>query len=207
MSRFLPVLAAASVLAVLAAAPALGGRLPARFSAVPGNPADRLADRPIEPPRYDPATRCSRKQRPGVEKLEAWLSKETRGASWGSYRCEKWGSGRASLHSEGRALDWHLDASRRADARAARRLIRLLLAPDRAGNPRALARRMGVQEIIWDCGYWGAAMDRFVDYRPCLNRRGELRRRVSPTLAHRDHIHLGLTRAGAAGRTSFWSYR
>ena len=206
MFRLLPVLAAASLLGVLAPAPAVADRLPAGFAAVAGNPADRLADRPIEPPVYDPATRCSRKERPGVEKLEAWLSERTRGASWGSYRCERWGAGRASLHSEGRALDWRLDATRRADARAARRLIRLLLAPDRAGNARALARRMGVQEIIWDCAYWGAAMDGFVDYRPCSNGRGRLRRRMSPTLAHRDHIHLGLTRAGAAGRTSFWSY-
>jgi len=82
-----------------------------------------------------------------------------------------------------------------------------LLAPDKAGNPRALARRMGVQEIIWDCGYWGARMDAFVPYRACLTKRGKPRKRVNATIAHRDHIHFGLSKRGAAGRTSFWSER
>ncbi len=31
-------------------------------------------------------------------------------------------------------------------------LFRLLLPPDANGNPQALARRTGVQELIWDCG-------------------------------------------------------
>ena len=52
----------------------------------------------------------------------------------------------------------------------------------------SLARRMGVEELIWDCGYWGAGMTQFED-----------------SMAHRNHIHIGLTRAGAARRTSFWS--
>jgi len=30
---------------------------------------------------------------------------------------------------------------------------------------------------------------------------------VNPTLAHQDHVHLGLTVAGAMGRTSFWRGR
>ena len=42
------------------------------------------------------------------------------------------------------------------------------------------------------------------DYSVCVDERGNPRRGVSPTLAHRDHIHLGLNRAGAAKRTSFW---
>jgi hypothetical protein len=31
------------------------------------------------------------------------------------------------------------------------------------------------------------------------------RRGVDPTVAHRNHIHIGLTKAGAMRRTSFWS--
>ena len=27
------------------------------------------------------------------------------------------------------------------------------------------------------------------------------------TLAHRDHVHIGLSRAGARKRTSFWAAR
>ena len=100
--------------------------------------------------------------------------------------------------------DWHLDVTRPDDRAAARRLVELLLAPDSLGNPRALARRMGVQEIIWDCSYWGAGKDEFRPYSACLSRNGDLRRRVDRTVAHRDHLHIGLSRAGAAGRTSFW---
>ena len=117
---------------------------------------------------------------------------------------EKWGKGQASLHAENRAVDWHLDVSVPADKRAAERLIRLLLAPDAAGNPQALARRMGVEELIWDCGYWSAGMTRFSEYDPCFGKRGKLNK-VSPTVAHRVHVHIGMTRRGAAARTSFWS--
>lgn len=193
----------ALALALPAAAPALV-QLPAEPATVPGNPADKLLPLPIEEPVYDRATRCSRKARPGMARFQAWLEARSRGVSWGTYRCEKWGRDQASLHAEGRALDWHLDASRRADRRDAQRLILLLLAPDAVGNPQALARRMGVQEIIWDCSYWGAGMDAFSEYRPCLDKRGRPRKRVNPTIAHRDHVHFGLTKAGAAARTSFW---
>jgi hypothetical protein len=34
--------------------------------------------------------------------------------------------------------------------------------------------------------------------------RGNLRKHVNTTVAHRDHIHIGMTNAGAAGETSFW---
>ena len=120
-------------------------------------------------------------------------------------RCEKWGKGQASLHSENRAIDWHLDAANSADERAAETLIRLLLAPDAAGNPQALARRMGVEELIWDCGYWSAGMAQFTEYRPCYGKRGKLERKVNATIAHRDHVHIGMTKRGAAALTSFWS--
>jgi len=104
-------------------------------------------------------------------------------------------------------VDWHLDASRPADRRAARRLVGLLLATDRAGTPHALARRMGVQELIWNCRSWWAGAERMGPYSLCVDRRGRPRRRVDRTLAHRDHVHIGLTRAGANRRTSFWRSR
>jgi hypothetical protein len=190
----------------LAAAPAHAIiRLPLAPAQVAGNPAERLLSVPIEDSLYDPATHCSRTPRPGMVKLQRWLEANVRGVSWGTYRCEKWGKKQASLHAEGRAIDWHLDVTNAADRREAERLARLLLAPDSAGNPQALARRMGVEELIWDCGYWSAGMTQFDDYAPCFNKRGTRRKHVDPTVAHRNHIHIGLTRAGAARRTSFWS--
>ena len=168
------------------------------------NPADALLHLPIEASRYDKATHCSSKSRPGVVRLTAWLEENVRGEFWGSYRCEMWGKKEASLHAENRAIDWHLDVTARADRRAAKRLIALLLAADAAGNPQALARRMGVEELIWDCEYWAAGMTDFIPYRVCLNRRGKEIKGIDRTVAHRDHVHVGMTRAGAAAKTSFW---
>ena len=196
-----------TLLLLLLAAPAAAMvTLPENPVPIAGNPADRLLSVPIEDPAYDGARKCTPKaSRPGMLALQHWLERNSRGVFWGSYRCEKWGKGQASLHAENRAIDWHLDVSNSADRRAAEKLIRLLLAPDTAGNPQALARRMGVEELIWDCGYWSAGMTQFTEYRPCYGKRGKLKRKVNVTIAHRDHVHIGMTKRGAAARTSFWS--
>ena len=198
-------LALVIVLGLAAPAAAHGQSWPVAYTSVAHNPADALAGLPIEDPTYDRATRCSKRPKPGTTALVAWLDRHAGGVFWGSYRCEKWGPKSASLHAEGRAIDWHLDVDVPAERREAKRLIALFLAPDRLGQPQALARRMGVEEIIWDCGYWGAGMAQFRPYSPCLSKRGKLRRKVDKTIAHRDHLHIGLTKAGAAKRTSFWT--
>jgi hypothetical protein len=204
LARRMPLAALLCALLVALLPAAAADAWPRTFGPVAGNPADKLLAVPIEDSVYDPATKCSKKPKPGTEALIAWLEEHAEGESWGSYRCERWGRRSASLHAENRAVDWHLDAASGADRREADRLIALLLAPDRAGNEQALARRMGVEEIIWNCGYWGAGMDGPRPYSACLNRKGLINRKIDPTTAHRDHLHLGLTKAGAAARTSFW---
>jgi hypothetical protein len=174
------------------------------WAPVPHNPAERLADLPMDALRYDAATHCVKRVPTGTRRFESWLERHVRGESWGILRCEKWGPHSASLHAEGRAIDWHLDASSAADRRAARRLIALLLAPDRAGTPFALARRMGVQGLIWNCrAWWGG--DELVPYSACFDRRGRRRRHIDRTQGHMNHMHIELNRAGAAARTSFWT--
>ncbi len=196
----------ATVVALLTlAAPAAAFRLAHPGAAVANNPADRLAGLAPDPETYDPATHCSSKPRPGMTALVAWLQRNAKGVYWGSYRCEMWGKHEASLHAEGRAVDWHLDVTNPADKAEAARLIALFLATDRAGTPHALARRMGVEEIIWDCSYWGAGMQDFKPYSACLNKNGDVRAHVDPTTAHRNHLHIGLSLAGAARKTSFWA--
>ena len=202
-SRIVPVAVLATLIVVAPARAII--RLPAAPTQVAHNPAERLLAQPIEDSVYDPATRCSKRPKPGMAALQRWLEGNVRGVSWATYRCEKWGKKRASLHSEGRAIDWHLDATKAADRREAERLARLLLAPDSLGNPQALARRMGVEEMIWDCGSWAAGMSQFEKYPPCFNKHGTRRKRVDPSVGHRNHIHIGLTNAAAARRTSFWS--
>jgi hypothetical protein len=189
---------------LLTAACAAGVSNAAPPAPLTGNPADRLADQPIDDYRYDHASRCRRSPAPGTVALQSWLTAHVRGVSWEIMRCERLSRSNFSLHAEGRALDWHLDVSNPTDRRAAGKIIRLLLATDRAGNRHALARRMGIQEIIWDCRSWWSGSDGMDDYSVCFTDSGKPRRGVSKTLAHRDHIHFGLSRAGAAKRTSFW---
>ncbi len=196
------------IVAVAAPAAAHAFRLPDEaFAPVANNPANRLVKVAIDPVEYDAARRCDPRAKPGVVAFTAWLQRNAAGVFWGSYRCEKWGKDSASLHAENRAVDWHLDAYDREDRAHAGGLIAMLLAPDSEGNPHALARRMGVQEIIWDCSYWGAGMSDFKRYSPCFTRAGRPVKRMNKTVAHRDHIHFGLTKAGAAGRTTFWRVR
>ena len=202
----LVLLALAAVCLTLAvAAPAGAFRLGPGEAAVARNPADRLAALPADPEDYDPATHCSTTVRPGMVALVGWLGRNVQGENWGTYRCEKWGPHEASLHAENRAVDWHLDVRVPAQRAAGRALIETLLAPDRTGLPHALTRRMGVEEIIWDCSYWGAGMDEFKPYSACLDKNGDVRRQIDPTTAHRDHLHIGMSKAGAAKRTSFWA--
>jgi hypothetical protein len=201
--RFL--LLSLALLAIAAPAANAYPKLPNPLPPVKGNPANALINTPIEDFRYDSATHCKNSKNAGITKLADWLGANTRGVFWGSYRCEKWGRHSASLHAENRAIDWHLDAFNKADSRAADKLIGLLLAPDSAGNPQALARRMGVEELIWDCGYWGIGMTEFKPYSVCYKPNGKKRKHFDRTSAHQDHIHIGMTKAGAKARTSFWT--
>jgi hypothetical protein len=169
--------------------------------------APAFAQAPIDDYAYDKATDCRKKPTPGALALVDWLEKNSSGTSWGIMRCERWGKNSASLHAEGRAVDWHLDASRPADRREARRLIDLWLAPDPAGNEHALARRMGIQEIIWNCHSWWSGSEAMGKYSACYTERGRPRKNVNYTEAHKDHIHIGLSWAGARKRTSFWAAR
>jgi hypothetical protein len=159
-----------------------------------------LSSQPLDGFRYDWARKCTGHAQPGALDLQNWLAMNVPGVSWGIYNCRKVRVGSSlSLHAEGRAVDWHLDARKRADLAVANRLITAFLAPDVAGNPRALARRMGVQEIIFNCRIWSANYPTagMRPYSVC-------RRKVSATEAHKDHLHIGLNWPGARAQTTFW---
>ena len=172
-----------------------------------GNPANRMLNKPIDEIQYDQATHCTKRPTRGILALQSWLQHNARGVSWGIMRCEKWGKHSASLHAEGRALDWHLDAGVPSQKAAAYRLIKMLLATDKRGNTTALARRMGVQEIIFNCQYWGGWSSEMGEYSLCYNRKGKRIKGVNRTAAHMDHIHLGINKRGARKRTTFWAGR
>jgi hypothetical protein len=199
--RRLPLIAVLSIslLAISVTVAFAGG-----FRPVAGNPADKLVNVPIDDYQYDYAKDCRKHPTKGAEAMAAWLDQNAGGSFWGIMRCERWGKGKASLHAEGRAIDWHLDVHNGADRREAKRLINLLLAPDHAGNLHALARRMGVQEIIWNCTSWYSGADSMRPYSPCYDSKGKPTK-IDDTTAHRDHVHIGLNWAGAKMRTSFWT--
>ena len=177
----------------------------AAFKVVPRNPADKLAALPIDAQQYDQAKKCLKRPQKGTLALQSWLEHNVQGVSWGIMRCEKLGPHNYSLHSEGRAIDWHLDAHDPGQRAAAMRLIDLLLAPDRQGNPFALARRMGVQGLIFNCRAWWGGPE-LVPYSPCFDKKGKPVR-IDDTTAHRNHVHIELNWAGARMQTSFWHSR
>src|SRR4051794_9394874 len=143
VQRSLAAVAVLSALLVAGVATALAAKVvPIPPQPVAHNPADKLTSKPMDPIHYDAATHCSGKVSKGVEALVHWLQENRpRGEDWGSYRCEKWGKHSASLHAEGRAEDWHLNVHDSGDRKEATKLIQLLLAPDKEGNPQALAAR------------------------------------------------------------------
>ena len=156
---------------------------------------------PIEPyAGYQPQTTCLQRPKPGVLMLADWLV--ARGGGYGpiSRACSR---SSTSEHQESRAFDWLLDATDPADKALAAALLDEVLAPDDLGEPHALARRMGIMYIIWNDRMY-ASYDDFEPKR-YLSSSCRTKRSCSPTLRHRDHLHVSLTRKGARGRTS-WYY-
>ncbi|WP_139977743.1 hypothetical protein [Nocardioides litoris] len=156
---------------------------------------------PVEAPAsYEPATRCAPAAKPGTRVLARWLERRHGSHTSISRSCRP--GQVTSEHQEGRAVDWSADARTPAGRRAARRLLRELLAPDAAGEAAALARRMGVMYLIWDDHLYAAW--RGFEPEPYLSSSCRSRRRCSPTLRHRDHVHVSLTRRAARGETSWY---
>lgn len=193
------------LVAALLCSIAVTGTAAAAFKPVKGNPADKLDSLPIEGYRYDLSRRCTKHPTPGALAMVAWLKQNSPGEFWGIMRCEKLGPHNYSLHADGRAIDWHLDVHTAAGRVAANRLISLLLAPDKLGNEHALARRMGVQEIIWNCTAWWSGPGGMEKYSVCYDKKGH-RKHVDDTTAHRNHVHIGLNHMGARKLTSFWTH-
>lgn len=142
---------------------------------------------------------CRPKDKPGTVFLADWIVSTYGGVRGGIGRsC----SSSTSEHEEGRAFDWTIDATKKADRVRARAFLTMLRATDRKDNTDARARRMGVMYVIWNDRMW-ASWDRFVpkDYLSPGCTRVDT---CSRTLRHRDHLHLSLSRAGGRGDTSFF---
>ena len=103
---------------------------------------------------YDPQSTCTKKPRAGTVALGEWLV-TTYGGAGGAVNRPCSGSG-ASEHKDGRAVDWILDADNPADRKLAKAFLAAAFATDAAGNPAALARRMGIMYVIWSDHFYPA---------------------------------------------------
>ena len=98
-------------------------------------------------------------------------------------------------HSEGRAWDWMLSSANPDQKAIADSVVTWLSAPDAQGRPGAMARRFGINYIIWNKRMWRA-------YAP---ERGWAP--YTGSVPHTDHIHFTFTWDGAYRRTSWWTGR
>lgn len=143
------------------------------------------------------ADHCSGKEQAGTRNLLRYLEYWwPRGESWGIYNCRL-----PSLHSEGRAVDFHLDVRSTRDRNAGYAISRFFRSKDSGGARWAMARRFGIQEIIFDCKIWTSARARegWRRYSVC-DQAG-----ASRTAEHKDHIHIGQNWRGATRRTTAWT--
>jgi hypothetical protein len=140
---------------------------------------------------YEGNTVCDPVNRPGAKKL-AKLIRATYGSD------ESIGIARNSCytpseHNDGRALDWMIDTSKKAEKNKADTFLSWLLATDKRGNRHAMARRLGVMYIIFNKRMW-RAYDPGAGWSP-----------YTGTNPHTDHIHISLSYDGSSGRSSFWT--
>ncbi|MDP9442059.1 MAG: hypothetical protein M3P34_07780, partial [Actinomycetota bacterium] len=157
---------------------------------LPGH--DRWGGIPLEPLAvYEPQGICDPVAKPGVLGFRDLLLARYPGSrNMGIGRpCELPG---VSEHKEGRAFNWGLDAYDPPERAAADEVLGWLLGPDEAGNPYAMARRLGIMYIIWDGRIWSSFLAD-EGWRP-----------FSGVQDHTDHIHFSFNWAGARGETSFW---
>ena len=138
-------------------------------------------------PGYQKGTLCLTQNQPGAVAFAQLLNSTYGSRTYGILRtC-------AAEHGEGRALDWMISANNPEQLALANALTRWLAAPDAQGRPGAMAKRFGINYIIFNRQQW-RAYDPGRGWAPYYG--------VSP---HTDHIHFSFNWDGAYKRTSWWS--
>jgi len=144
---------------------------------------------------YIPQTSCDPTAKPGVVAFEQLILRTYPGTGSDGIVNTCAAEGAVSEHSEGRAWDWQVSALDPGQLATANTLLGWLLAPDAAGRPAAMARRLGLMYVIFNQRIWGA-YDADQGWRPYFG-----------TSPHTDHVHFSFSWAGAWQRTSFWTGR
>jgi len=101
-----------------------------------------------------------------------------------------------SNHAQGRAIDVMVGRSGSGyNTTRGLNIVNWLLASDANGNQNANARKLGIQQILFNDRCWNSSGDRGIStwnaMRPC-------------GIGHFDHVHIDLTINGANGNVSWW---
>jgi len=141
---------------------------------------------------YQGQKTCSPSAKPGVADFSKRVLTAYKGTrSLGIVRACKVGG--QSEHKEGRAWDWGVSAYSATGRSQVADLTKWLFATDKYGNRHAVARRLGIQYVIWNKRIWSA-------YAASSG----WRKYTGPN-PHTDHVHFSFTWAGANKQTSFWT--
>jgi hypothetical protein len=142
-----------------------------------------------------PAKRClPGVEQPGTVALQRYIDHWFIGHSDGINNCRNiHDTDSLSTHSEGRAFDWHLDVNVANERKAAHRIIHFFLRKDSKGVKYAMARRFGVELIIYNDHIWSVTFPG-KGMRPCGDDCSD----------HFDHLHIEQNWKGAHRKTSAW---
>ena len=154
---------------------------------------------------YQPQTTCRKTPLPGTVYLLHWLQRHYPHPGISSMIAPAAPGGDRAQGRPGAGLGHRRDRAL-AEARATAFLKRCS-PPTAPAATRALARRMGIMYVIWDDHIYGAYTDPAFLKRDYLASGCKTAAKCSPTLQHRDHIHISLSWAGASAQTSFYRDR
>jgi len=149
---------------------------------------------------YQPEDGCRHKPMKGTRQLAAWLEKAFDGGS--AVTATRACTSSTSEHQDGRAIDWMMDATSKADRAEVTRFLGEIFATDVDAEAHALARRMGIMYVIWNDHMY--ASYRQFEKRDYLSSSCPSRKKCSKTLRHRDHVHLSLSRPGGRAATTWY---
>jgi peptidoglycan hydrolase-like protein with peptidoglycan-binding domain len=158
-----------------------------------GLPAQSMWGHDIDPAAtYQPQMGCAARVSVGIARLRRLvLATYDHGSDAGGIRnCT---DGSTSEHKDGRAWDWGLEVSNKADRRVAGDFLAWLTGPGPSGDDAEMAHRLGVMYVIYNRMMWSSYTGAWHAY--------------SGSDPHTSHIHISLSWNGAHAHTSFWTGR
>ncbi|USQ76332.1 cell wall-binding repeat-containing protein [Ornithinimicrobium cryptoxanthini] len=156
----------------------------ADLMSVPAPPTKDLPNTLDAAPPWQYSYSCDPNNKPGMVAFANLVSSHYGKPTWyGSRACRQ---GDNSQHYEGRAVDWPMNAYNPSEKAIGDAVAQWITA-----NNGEVARRFGVQSIIWNRQSW--YLYKPGSWHPYYG--------ASP---HTDHLHISFSWDGAMGRTSWW---